>query len=331
MTDEFTWTAGKEIQYTNGGMVTNSRWSASDFVAVGHLNEITFNIWSSTSTGATAGYAFYDASKEYIVGAKPECTPSAYTEHEMTLEIPTNAVYFRTTWYGSNTENFQCQGIGMVIEPTGVELNATEKESYVSGAFILEATVLPVGASSELTWSIVSGSEYLSITPDTVYNSCAVSCEGEGNAIIKVVTTEGFEATCNVTIKEAPSIQERDISERFIFEAGSVNYTNGTNNNDANYIRSNYIDVRDCTSLALSCPQTTNSSTSHGLAFYDINNKYISGKQILTGSAWSYGTQNVEVPLNAVYVRVVWFSNNHPYIPSGITEGSFTCIAMMYV
>ncbi len=218
--------------------------------------------------------------------------------------------------------------VKMDLPVEGVSLGRDNLPILQNSTKTITAQITPSATSRKaVNWEIVSGSEYISINANEL--NCDVTGIAVGDAVIKVTTVDGgFEATCTISVKEASDMPYMDISSNFTFEAGSVAYATGANNTDTNYVRSDYTDISDFVKLEIAMPQTTNSSTSHGIAFYDSNKTFISGVQILTGGSWSYGIKEVAVPSNAVYVRAVYYGDKHPNRPAGLPE--FSCIGHIF-
>lgn len=321
LTEDFKWTDSTQVNYRDGNTSSTSVWKASDFVEVSGFSTLEVGTYSTGSSGATAGYAFYDADKRYITG-KQVVVGTGYAYVKRVLEVPTNAVYFRTSWYRSaNISEFTCIGKGISVEPTGVSLDVTELALGSNITKTITATVLPKGAKSEVTWSIANGSEFISIEPSG--KKCNVTGVAKGTATVKATTTEGFEATCTISITE---ITEMDITNLFVFsESGGVQYGNGGNSTDSNYNRTDYIDISNYTLLKITMPLVTNASTSMGYAFYNENKAYVSGVKNPHNASWSYGVQELEVPANAKYIRAMWYGTSHP---AKISEDKFSCVAI---
>lgn len=86
------------------------------------------------------------------------------------------------------------------VAVTGVTLNKATTTVSASGTDTLIATLTPASASNRnVAWSIVSGSEYVSITPNGL--NCTINGLAEGTAVIRVTTADGgYTAQCTATV-----------------------------------------------------------------------------------------------------------------------------------
>ena len=229
-------------------------------------------------------------------------------------------------WYGSkhpgyiSADNFSCKSMGIAADVSGIELNTENLDIFVDGYKTLTANVRPLHASQHMTWEIVSGNEYVTIEPKG--KSCKVNGISSGDAVIKVTSSNPqIFAECNVEVSER---QVGDISDLFIWEEGKrVLSNNGTVPSDSNWKASKLVDVSGYNTLIITLPVTTVSGSTSGCAFYDENEKFISGVNITTGApAMSWETKEIDIPENAKYFRTMWYSTNHAsYNPEWI----FTC------
>ena len=319
--DAMNWTSGKNISYQLGEVETNSRWLASDFIDIDGYYNLKFACYASSSSGATAGYAFYDENKTYIVGNKP-ATASNYVRTDVDVEVPANAKYFRTTWYATaSMDEFYCIGYTYEnIKASSIVLDNYECNINVNGTCAVTARVLPLGSNQKVTWAIVSGEENISITTNN--HVCTITGLQFGNAVVKAVSEDGgFEAECVVNVDV---MAEVDITRMFEFTyENAINYTHGGENIDKNYIHTDYIDISDYEVLTITQPSVTNNATRHGYAFYDENKNYISGVKNPYSSSWGVTEHDIEVPANAKYIRAMWYSSEHP---GYVSVDNFSCI-----
>ena len=96
-TYNFTVIDGKCIKSTTGAETTASSQSCTDYIDIEGLSYITYNRRFTSSTSSTnPGMAFYDSSKNYIIGQRFGIDDTARTE-ATTLAVPANAKYARFT------------------------------------------------------------------------------------------------------------------------------------------------------------------------------------------------------------------------------------------
>lgn len=123
-----------------------------------------------------------------------------------------------------------------------------------------------------------------------------------------------------------------DISDRFSFTVkGPILWADGTQNtSNTSSFGSDYTNIAGYKYLNITQLTTTSTSTANGLAFYDADKKYISGKsQIAGASSLTYTYSTVEVPSNAVYIRTTWWQADNGTTGSGSwNSGEFSCIAI---
>ena len=321
--DVMNWTTGKNISYTSGAVESNSRWLASDFIDVEGYNNLKFACYASSSSGATAGYAFYDENQNYIVGNKP-ATASNYICTDVEVDVPENAKYFRTTWYASaSMDEFYCVGYKYGnIKASSIVLDKYECAVNVNDTCVVTARVLPTGSNQKVSWEIVSGEENIAITTNN--HVCTINGLQLGSAVVKAVSEDGgFEAECVVNVN---NMVEVDLTGLFDFTyANAINYTHGGENNDQNYVHTDYIDISDYDVLTIAQPAVTNDATTHGYAFYDENKTYISGIKNPHSNSWSVTVHDIEVPANAKYIRAMWYGSKHP---GYISVDNFSCKSM---
>ncbi len=324
------WTPGT-ITWKTGVTGTNdTNWLYSNYVDVSKYKSITFSHIQTTTKDTSLGYAFYDENKTYISGASN--SGESYAPVNRTVDIPENAVYFRTMWMNETNSNkidgvtdlarFYCfgnpfsasEGGADVVDPPeldttvkSVSLNKTTAKTRVGGSVVdLTATINPSYAENkEVSWVIESGSEFASISSDGL--NCTITPKAVGTVVVKVTTEEGdFTATCTITIEE--QVAKGDITDEVTWEAGGVNWKTGANVSDNNWLRSNYIDIGEYTVLTFMSAQTPTQDTSLGYAFYNASKGYISGASN-TGAGYAPAEKIVDVPANAKYIRIMWMNH----------------------
>lgn len=321
--DVMNWTSGKNISYQSGEVESNSRWLASDFIDIEGYNNLNFACYASSSNTATAGYAFYDENKNYIIGNKP-ATASNYVCTDVYVEVPANAKYFRTTWYLTASMNeFYCVGYRYGnVEASSIILDKYECNVNVNENCVITARVLPLGSNQKVTWEIVSGEENISITTNN--NVCTINGLQLGSAVVKAVSEDGgFEAECVVNVDD---VVEADLTGMFEFTYNNaINYTHGGENTDSNYVHTDYIDISEYNVLTIAQPAVTNNETTHGYAFYDENKTYISGVKNPYSTSWGVTVHDIVVPANAKYIRAMWYASEHP---GYVSVDNFSCKSM---
>ncbi len=107
ITSLFIWTEKKMIIATDGQVRDYAHWCASDYVDISDYNIIVIKTANTASVTTTTGLAFYDADKNYISGVKHTDQKGVYGILIHEIEVPENAVYIRSTWYGSEHPNYE--------------------------------------------------------------------------------------------------------------------------------------------------------------------------------------------------------------------------------
>jgi len=109
----FRWTQGKYI-HQNGEVTqsgSNDSW-ASNKVMVSDYDKLRIMLPVINGNFANAGWAFYDRNDVYITGgAMVDGDADSPYMTEKTLNVPSNAMYFATTWRKDNGGVFYCYGI----------------------------------------------------------------------------------------------------------------------------------------------------------------------------------------------------------------------------
>ena len=101
------------------------------------------------------------------------------------------------------------------VPVTGVELSGIDIIN-VGASSTLTATISPSNATNKnITWTITSGSEYVTLTPNGA--TCTVEGIAEGSADITVTTQDGnFSDTMTVTVRSAPVLEwELDYGNKY--------------------------------------------------------------------------------------------------------------------
>ena len=107
------WTSKTAIRYDTGATLTSTNFKISSFIQVTDvLFKITIPCYTSNSGGQTSyGLAFYNANKEYISGVRMPIAPqTGNTAEVISVTAPSNAVYFRTTWYDDSYTGYTYDG-----------------------------------------------------------------------------------------------------------------------------------------------------------------------------------------------------------------------------
>lgn len=97
------------------------------------------------------------------------------------------------------SENSYCRVTVEEKQPTGVSLSQSSLSIAEGSTAQLKATVTPSGASTSLSWSS-SNSDVAKVSSTGV-----VTGVSSGTATIKVTTTNGYSASCQVTVTPQPS------------------------------------------------------------------------------------------------------------------------------
>ena len=105
ITDQFiSWTPGT-ITYQNGGVGdTDKNWLYSNAVDVNDFSTIRFMHTQTPNATTSLGYAFYDASDKRVGGNSN--AGEGYVPVEKTIEVPSNAKYFRCMWMNTINSNY---------------------------------------------------------------------------------------------------------------------------------------------------------------------------------------------------------------------------------
>ena len=100
------------------------------------------------------------------------------------------------------TEDSSGSGSSSSTEPNSISLNYTSVSLQVGGTRQLSATVSPSGASQSVTWSVTSGSSYV-----TVSSSGLVTAKAAGTATVRATSTANTSVykNCTVTVTEPTS------------------------------------------------------------------------------------------------------------------------------
>lgn len=119
--------------------------------------------------------------------------------------------------------------VASAIAVTGVSISQSTKTADHNQTFTLTATIAPSNATNQnVTWSIVSGSEYVSINSNGL--SCSVTTgSSNGSAVVRVTTEDGnYTAQCAITVthKELVSLTSSGtLSKTSYFEGESLDIT----------------------------------------------------------------------------------------------------------
>jgi hypothetical protein len=108
---------------------------------------------------------------------------------------------------------------------------------------------------------------------------------------------------------DEPTDGEENITDLFTWESGACQWSSGKVVTESNWMVSNAVPVAKYENIRLSAIQTPTTSTSLGYAFYDSNNRYVSGASN-TGVSYEPVEKTLTVPQNAAYFRAMWISEN---------------------
>lgn len=130
---------------------------------------------------------------------------------------------------GSITK-YVTEPVSSAIAVTGVSINKTTQTTDYNQTFTLTATIAPSNATNKnVIWSIVSGSEYISINSSGL--SCSVTTgSSNGSAVVRVTTEDGsYTAQCAITIehKELVSLTATGALSKTSYFAGESLDTTG--------------------------------------------------------------------------------------------------------
>ena len=104
LTSQFTWTPGTNI--ANGGVTQTSdtNWLYSNAVDVSAYSKIRFAHIQTSNANTTLGYTFFDSSMNAVGYATNGGT--SYTPVDRTVDVPSNAKYFRCMWINTTSSNY---------------------------------------------------------------------------------------------------------------------------------------------------------------------------------------------------------------------------------
>lgn len=130
---------------------------------------------------------------------------------------------------GSITK-YVTEPVSSAIAVTGVSLNKPTQTADYNQTFALLATIAPSNATNQnVVWSIVSGSQYISINASGL--SCSVTTgASNGSAVVRVTTEDGsYTAQCTITIehKELVSLTTTGTLSKTSYFAGESLDTTG--------------------------------------------------------------------------------------------------------
>ena len=120
LTSQFnTWTPGTITASTGGTSTADTNWLFSNLVEVSTYSKIRFTHIQTSNPQTSLGYTFYDSSMNAVDYATNSGT--SYAPVEKTIDVPSNAKYFRCMWINTtsanynesthNISNFYCYGI----------------------------------------------------------------------------------------------------------------------------------------------------------------------------------------------------------------------------
>lgn len=116
------------------------------------------------------------------------------------------AIIVAKTEDGGFTAQCELQVTSKAIAVTGINASPSEASVAIDGTITLTAQLVPNSASNQnVSWLIVSGTEYVSISPNGL--NCTVQGLSQGNATISVTSQDGnFTYECDVTVLEKGSL-----------------------------------------------------------------------------------------------------------------------------
>lgn len=135
-------TSGYYVNYKTGNLITNTSYSASDYIPVTAGQNYTQSFSHQT--------AFYDANKTYISGVGALVSPST----ARTLTIPAGAAYVRmsvantaldTMQFEKGNESTSYQPYALQLDPSLIPTTAAPVVDYVERAYQLRVTRMKLG------------------------------------------------------------------------------------------------------------------------------------------------------------------------------------------
>ena len=153
---------------------------------------------------------------------------------------------------------------------------------------------------------------YIATTAGTYTNfGSLVVAEGEV-AILKYNGSWAKEVTGAATAAQVTQLgQEVKGKYDFVTATGGINYANGTNTSGSAFRRTSWIELAGAKRLRYTRGLAISTSTSSGMAFFDANQRYISGQRfVLSQSENGYRITEIDVPGNAVYARFTFWQSS---------------------
>lgn len=250
ITSLFDFSQSGSINYSTGRVVNDTNWSHNEPVDVSSYEQLILTLPTSGNDSTTVGYAFYNETNQYVSGASLYSgTVGEYVEKTITIDVPANATYFKTSLMDSDYDKYWSADWEFVAKATTAETDIEVPDA---------------------------GDEEEEIPTETV-------------------TT--------------------DITSLFNFSnQGNVKAIDGTiESGDTNWAHTDYVDVSAYDKLTATITTSGNQSTGVGLAFYNVNKQFVSGKSYASGTAGVYELQTweIDVPANATYIRMSTMTENY--------------------
>ena len=329
LTSQFTWTAGGVI-WSDGKDREDSNWLRSNYVDIGDYTQLRFTQAQTTTTGTVLGYAFYDSSKTYISGDS-NGGASSYAPIEKTIDVPSDAKYFRTMWMNTTNTNyddsvnniskFYCYGIGGSGSTTPTTYTFTVNPTPTSATVTLSA--------SGYTTVSGAGSKSITVVDGTTVNWTVSASGYETQTGTQSVTSSSSK---NVTLTESNSSggggtgAETDLTSQFSWTPGTNVAASGTTQtSDTNWLFSNTVDVSAYSQIRFAHIQTSNANTTLGYTFYDSSMAAV-GNKTNGGTSYTPVDRTVDVPSNAKYFRCMWINTTSSNYDASIHDISkFYC------
>ena len=173
---------------------------------------LTFNQGSFTYNGTdNLVVVVTRKSSSYTDQLKYYCySGSGYTLYRRNDEDSTYGDVTNTSNSYNASTNRPAIRMEFAVTPTSISLNTTSVSLEVGGTQQLTATVLPSGASQNVTWSVVSGSNVASVS-----SSGLVTANATGTATIRATSSanSAIYTDCTVTVIESSTLMDGDYFE----------------------------------------------------------------------------------------------------------------------
>lgn len=104
LTSQFSWTPGTNVAAGGTTQTSDTNWLFSNTVDVSTYSQIRFAHIQTSNANTTLGYTFYDSSMTAVSYATNGGT--SYTPIDRTVNVPSNAKYFRCMWINTTSSNY---------------------------------------------------------------------------------------------------------------------------------------------------------------------------------------------------------------------------------